>query len=70
MTSYVRPVKFWERDYNTKRVDQSNTRLSSQLERNLGAGKIFLYSSYLKGDSDTRMIEGFRPIGSYTIDQF
>ncbi|KAL4715719.1 hypothetical protein ACJJTC_006298 [Scirpophaga incertulas] len=37
MTSYVRPVKFWERDYNTKRVDQSNTRLSSQLERNLGA---------------------------------
>ncbi|XP_050663936.1 pecanex-like protein 1 [Leptidea sinapis] len=37
MTSYVRPVKFWERDYNTKRVDQSNTRLSSHLERNLGA---------------------------------
>ncbi|KAG6453725.1 hypothetical protein O3G_MSEX008304 [Manduca sexta] len=37
MTSYVRPIKFWERDYNTKRVDQSNTRLSSQLERNLGA---------------------------------
>ncbi|XP_028165971.1 protein pecanex-like isoform X2 [Ostrinia furnacalis] len=37
MTSYVRPVKFWERDYNTKRVDQSNTRLSSQLERNLGS---------------------------------
>ncbi|XP_028037155.1 pecanex-like protein 1 [Bombyx mandarina] len=37
MTSYVRPIKFWERDYNTKRVDQSNTRLSSQLERNLGS---------------------------------
>lgn len=36
-TSYVRPVKFWERDYNTKRVDHSNTRLSSQLERNPGA---------------------------------
>ena len=26
VTSYVRPVKFWERDYNTKRVDHSNTR--------------------------------------------
>jgi hypothetical protein len=37
ITSYVRPVKFWERDYNTKRVDHSNTRLSSHLERNPGA---------------------------------
>lgn len=37
IASYVRPVKFWERDYNTKRVDHSNTRLSSQIERNLGA---------------------------------
>ncbi|GFO35467.1 pecanex-like protein 1 [Plakobranchus ocellatus] len=36
-TSYVRPVKFWERDYNTKRVDHTNTRLASQLERNPGA---------------------------------
>ena len=33
-TSYVRPVKFWERDYNTKRSDHSNTRLSSHLDRN------------------------------------
>jgi hypothetical protein len=30
-------VKFWERDYNTRRVDHSNTRLSSHLDRNLGA---------------------------------
>lgn len=37
ITSYVRPVKFWERDYNTKRVDHSNTRLSTHLERNPGA---------------------------------
>ncbi|XP_066152937.1 pecanex-like protein 1 isoform X2 [Euwallacea fornicatus] len=36
-TSYVRPVKFWERDYNTRRVDHSNTPLSSHLDRNLGA---------------------------------
>ncbi|MBN3311932.1 PCX1 protein, partial [Atractosteus spatula] len=36
ITSYVRPVKFWERDYNTKRVDHSNTRLASQLDRNPG----------------------------------
>ncbi|XP_040571962.1 pecanex-like protein 1 [Lepeophtheirus salmonis] len=36
ITSYVRPVKFWERNYNTKRVDHSNTRLSSYLERNPG----------------------------------
>ncbi|XP_067152642.1 pecanex-like protein 1 isoform X4 [Apteryx mantelli] len=37
ITSYARPVKFWERDYNTKRVDHSNTRLASQLDRNPGA---------------------------------
>uniref|UniRef100_A0A8C4ZHS8 Pecanex-like protein n=1 Tax=Gadus morhua TaxID=8049 RepID=A0A8C4ZHS8_GADMO len=37
ITSYVRPVKFWERDYNTKRVDHSNTRLVSQLDRNPGS---------------------------------
>ncbi|KAG1654166.1 Pecanex-like protein 1 [Nymphon striatum] len=37
ITSYVRPIKFWERDYNTKRVDHSNTRLSTHLERNPGA---------------------------------
>uniref|UniRef100_A0A3Q3H3F1 Pecanex-like protein n=1 Tax=Kryptolebias marmoratus TaxID=37003 RepID=A0A3Q3H3F1_KRYMA len=37
VTSYTRPVKFWERDYNTKRVDHSNTRLSTQLDRNPGA---------------------------------
>lgn len=33
MISYVRPTKFWERDYNTKRSDASNTRLSSQIDR-------------------------------------
>lgn len=33
----MRPIKFWERDYNTRRIDHSNTRLSSQLERDLGA---------------------------------
>lgn len=33
LTSYVRPIKFWERDYNTKRVDHSNIRLASQLDR-------------------------------------
>ncbi|XP_038621911.1 pecanex-like protein 1 isoform X1 [Tachyglossus aculeatus] len=37
ITSYVRPIKFWERDYNTKRVDHSNTRLASQLDRNPGS---------------------------------
>ncbi|XP_061825002.1 pecanex-like protein 1 isoform X2 [Nerophis lumbriciformis] len=37
ITSYMRPVKFWERDYNTKRVDHSNTRLASQLDRNPGS---------------------------------
>ncbi|XP_036309261.1 pecanex-like protein 2 [Pipistrellus kuhlii] len=33
VTSYVRPVKFWEKDYNTRRVDNSNTRLAVQMER-------------------------------------
>ncbi|TRY93360.1 hypothetical protein DNTS_032855 [Danionella cerebrum] len=37
ITSYVRPVRFWEREYNTKRVDHSNTRLASQLDRNPGS---------------------------------
>ncbi|KAL1240210.1 Pecanex-like protein [Trichinella spiralis] len=31
LMSYVRPVKFWEKDYSTKRVDHSNTRLITQL---------------------------------------
>jgi hypothetical protein len=31
--SYVRPVKFWERNYNTKRADNSNTRLSAQVNK-------------------------------------
>ncbi|KAM7050049.1 pecanex-like protein 2 [Molossus nigricans] len=33
ITSYVRPVKFWEKNYNTRRVDNSNTRLVVQIER-------------------------------------
>ncbi|CAI4226319.1 unnamed protein product [Auanema sp. JU1783] len=33
LSSYVRPVKFWERDYNTKRSDASNIRLSAQIDR-------------------------------------
>ncbi|CAG9536856.1 unnamed protein product [Cercopithifilaria johnstoni] len=33
LTSYVRPVKFWEKDYNTRCVDHSNTRLISQIDR-------------------------------------
>lgn len=33
LMSYVRPVKFWEKDYNTKRIDHSNTRLISQINR-------------------------------------
>ncbi|XP_051025215.1 pecanex-like protein 2 [Acomys russatus] len=36
VTSYVRPVKFWERSYNTRRVDNSNTRLAVQMERDPG----------------------------------
>ncbi|XP_072415944.1 pecanex-like protein 2 isoform X2 [Chiloscyllium punctatum] len=37
MMSYARPVKFWERNYNTKRVDHSNTRLDSQINKSTGA---------------------------------
>lgn len=32
--SYVRPVKFWERNYNTNVIDINSTRLVTQLERN------------------------------------
>ncbi|XP_045153932.1 pecanex-like protein 2 isoform X3 [Echinops telfairi] len=37
ITSYVRPVKFWEKNYNTKRVDNSNTRLAVQIEKDPGS---------------------------------
>ncbi|EPB66395.1 hypothetical protein ANCCEY_14511 [Ancylostoma ceylanicum] len=43
-TSYVRPVKFWERDYNTKRSDASNTTLgtySRSLQKSL-AGDLLM----------------------------
>ncbi|KAL3119026.1 hypothetical protein niasHT_003809 [Heterodera trifolii] len=33
LMSYIRPIKFWERDYNTKRIDHSKLRLASQLDR-------------------------------------
>ncbi|KFD64034.1 hypothetical protein M514_08640 [Trichuris suis] len=33
LMSYVRPVKFWEKDYNTKHLDNSNTRLATQIDR-------------------------------------
>lgn len=34
MMSYIRPVKFWESDYNTNVIDINSTRLVTQLERN------------------------------------
>ncbi|KAI5107823.1 pecanex-like protein 2 isoform X1, partial [Silurus meridionalis] len=36
ITSYPRPVKFWERNYNTKRMDNSNSRLMSQIDKDTG----------------------------------
>lgn len=33
MMSYIRPVRFWERDYNTGIIDNNSTRLVTQLER-------------------------------------
>jgi len=32
LISYMRPVKFWEKNYETKRLDNTNTRLQSQFE--------------------------------------
>ncbi|KAL4640844.1 pecanex-like protein 2 isoform X2 [Arapaima gigas] len=37
ITSYPRPVKFWERNYNTKRIDNSNSRLVSQVDKDAGS---------------------------------
>ncbi|KAM4828485.1 pecanex-like protein 2 [Thomomys bottae] len=37
LTSYVRPVKFWEKNYKTRHVDNSNTRLAVQMERDPGS---------------------------------
>ncbi|XP_060780983.1 pecanex-like protein 1 [Neoarius graeffei] len=36
ITSYPRPVKFWERNYNTKRIDNSNSQLMSQIDKDTG----------------------------------
>ncbi|XP_059963832.1 pecanex-like protein 2 isoform X1 [Mesoplodon densirostris] len=36
ITSYVRPVKFWEKNYKTRRMDNSNTRLVVQIEKDPG----------------------------------
>ncbi|NXO00180.1 PCX2 protein, partial [Rhinopomastus cyanomelas] len=36
IASYARPVKFWEKNYNTKRSDHSNTRLALQIEKDAG----------------------------------
>lgn len=33
LISYMRPVKFWEKNYNTKRLDNANTRLQSQFDQ-------------------------------------
>ncbi|TRY96029.1 hypothetical protein DNTS_016546 [Danionella cerebrum] len=36
ITSYPRPIKFWERNYNTKRIDNSNSRLVCQVDKETG----------------------------------
>uniref|UniRef100_A0A3Q3WMZ3 Pecanex-like protein n=1 Tax=Mola mola TaxID=94237 RepID=A0A3Q3WMZ3_MOLML len=36
ISSYPRPIKFWERNYNTKRIDNSNSRLVSQMDKETG----------------------------------
>uniref|UniRef100_A0AAX7TZ99 Pecanex-like protein n=1 Tax=Astatotilapia calliptera TaxID=8154 RepID=A0AAX7TZ99_ASTCA len=36
ISSYPRPIKFWERNYNTKRIDNSNSRLVSQVDKETG----------------------------------
>nr|XP_061794428.1 pecanex-like protein 2 [Nerophis lumbriciformis] len=36
ISSYPRPIKFWEKNYNTKRIDNSNSRLVSQVDKETG----------------------------------
>ncbi|XP_055329491.1 pecanex-like protein 1 isoform X2 [Paramacrobiotus metropolitanus] len=36
LTSYPRPIKFWEKNYKTRRLDHSNTRLDAQLDGHSG----------------------------------
>ena len=31
MSSYPRPIKFWEKNYNTKRMDNTNVQLQAQI---------------------------------------
>ncbi|XP_028903425.1 pecanex-like protein 2 isoform X2 [Ornithorhynchus anatinus] len=37
LASYVRPVRFWEKDYRTRHLDNSTTRLATQIEKDPGA---------------------------------
>ncbi|KAJ8247997.1 hypothetical protein GJAV_G00237000 [Gymnothorax javanicus] len=55
ITSYPRPVKFWERNYNTKRIDNSNSRLVSQIDKDTAlalCGDLLLgrWGNYSSGD--------------------
>ncbi|XP_038616904.1 pecanex-like protein 2 isoform X2 [Tachyglossus aculeatus] len=36
LASYVRPVRFWEKDYRTRHLDNSTTRLATQIEKDPG----------------------------------
>jgi hypothetical protein len=31
ISSYPRPIKFWEKNYNTKRIDNTNVQLQAQI---------------------------------------
>uniref|UniRef100_A0A672MUV4 Pecanex-like protein n=1 Tax=Sinocyclocheilus grahami TaxID=75366 RepID=A0A672MUV4_SINGR len=46
ITSYPRPVKFWDRNYNTKRIDNSNSRLVSQVDKETGCDDNNLNSNF------------------------
>lgn len=32
ISSYPRPIKFWEKNYNTKRIDNTNVQLQAQID--------------------------------------
>ncbi|XP_045293297.1 pecanex-like protein 2 isoform X4 [Leopardus geoffroyi] len=65
ITSYVRPVRFWEKNYNTRRVDNSNTRLVVQIEKDPDYLNAFVHLIEIGNGLVTFQLRGLEFRGTY-----
>ncbi|XP_058552148.1 pecanex-like protein 2 isoform X4 [Neofelis nebulosa] len=65
ITSYVRPVRFWEKNYNTRRVDNSNTRLAVQIEKDPDYLNAFVHLIEIGNGLVTFQLRGLEFRGTY-----